>query len=186
MSTSRRAEQARSRTSTRRSSCHRPRHGSTSAPGSNVARDVAWIRAIPIPRMMTDRSTVTATVRRRHDLSTGHTHDTSLAPFAAANRAASCVGDPRAPNGRNVTGAAASAAASAAPAAFVYAPTAAPTAATATIIVSTKPMSAAPTTIDPDSLAGAVTVRPASMLSRPGPQGTLRTTAPQHCGGARS
>ena len=56
----------------------------------------------------------TRTVRRRHIGSIGHAQVTSVAPLAAANRPASSVGEPAAPNPAKVTGAAARAAASAA------------------------------------------------------------------------
>jgi len=95
------------------------RHGPRRAAGSKVARDVAVTVTSPMPKIGTERATVTTTVLVFHERSMGHRHVTNLAPFAEASLAASCAGDPVAPNGRNVTGAAASAAASAAPAAFV-------------------------------------------------------------------
>ncbi len=89
----------------------------TNRVGANWARLRTLIRRRPSKMRSTDRCTSTSTSRVRQLRSTVHRHHTSDAPFAAANLAASRVGEPRAPNGRNVTGAAANAAASAAPAA---------------------------------------------------------------------
>lgn len=58
-------------------------------------------------------SVTVSTILGSHELSTGHRHDTSLVPLAAANRAAAAYG-----SSWNVAGAAASAAASAAVAAW--------------------------------------------------------------------
>ena len=66
---------------------------------------------------MISRETVILTVRLAHDRSIGQVQSTSRAPLALANLAASSLGEPLAPKGRNVTGALASAAASAAVAA---------------------------------------------------------------------
>jgi hypothetical protein len=85
-----------------------------SAAGSKVARLVALTMTDPTIGTLSECATTTSTVRGFQLSSTGQVHRTSETPFNDANRAASCVGDPRAPNGRKVTGAAASAAASAA------------------------------------------------------------------------
>jgi hypothetical protein len=119
--------------------------------GSNVARAVARTVTFPIPSTGIDRATVTSTVRGFHEASTGHAHRTRRAPLSAANLAASSVGDPFAPKGRNVTGAAASAAASAALAAAVYPAIAVPTAPTAITRMTTSPSTAMPTTSEPRS-----------------------------------
>ncbi len=87
---------------------------SSSAAGANSARLEARTVMVPRPNSSTRRSTTTSTTRGRQLRSTGHEHLVSTAPFAAARRRASIAGLPAAPNGRNVTGAAASAAASAA------------------------------------------------------------------------
>jgi hypothetical protein len=89
-----------------------------SAAGSNVARLVAVTVNDPTSGTLSECATTTSTVRGSQLSSAGHVHRMSDTPFNEANRAASCVGDPRAPKGRNVTGAAASAAASAALAAW--------------------------------------------------------------------
>jgi len=97
------------------------------------------------------RAMTVVTVRVAHDRFTGHVQRMSLVPLAAAKRAASCVGDPCAPNCLNVTGAAASAAASAAPAACTYPATPAPTAPTATASIRTSTSTPIPSTIEPSS-----------------------------------
>jgi hypothetical protein len=89
-------------------------YGTSKADGSNTALLVAWITTTPTTGSEILRDTVTLTVLVAQDRSTGQSQRTRRAPFALAKRAASFLGEPRAPNGRNVTGALASAAASAA------------------------------------------------------------------------
>ena len=126
-------------------------HGPRRAAGANVAFDVARTVTSPMPRIDTVLVTVTTTVLVSQERSTGQRQAMSVAPLAVANRAASWVGVPVAPKGRNVTGAAASAAASAAPAALVYAPIPAPTAPTATMSTTTTPARATPSPTEPFS-----------------------------------
>lgn len=106
---------------------------------------------VPIPGTANLRVTRTVTVRLAHDRSTLHEHETRVAPLRSANRAASLTGDPVAPKGRNVTGAAANAAASAAFEAAAYAAIPAPEIATPTAIITTNTAIDNPTRTDPAS-----------------------------------
>ena len=122
--------------------------------GSKVAFDVAEISNEPTPGTANVRVTRTVTVRFAQDRSTRHTHDTRVAPLRAAKTAASLAGDPVAPKGLNVTGAAAKAAASAALEAAAYAASPAPDIATPTASISTRTAIDNPTRTDPASPFG--------------------------------
>ncbi len=119
--------------------------------GSKVAFEVAEMSNEPTPGTVSLRVTRTVTVRLDHDRSMRHAHDTSVAPLRSAKCAASLTGDPVAPNGLNVTGAAANAAASAALEAAAYAASPAPETATPTANISTRTAIDSPTRADPAS-----------------------------------